>query len=80
MTSQWVSPVSGEKLCSRCERWLPTSEFRPNPRLSSGLHSWCRECCLERTRQWRAEHREEDNARQRARYHAARAARTDAGV
>jgi hypothetical protein len=44
--------------CSRCNQFLPFASFRPNLRLKSGWHSWCKTCCVERTRQWRAEHPE----------------------
>jgi hypothetical protein len=37
-----------------CRRWKYADEFRLNPNISSGLHSWCRECCAARQRQWRA--------------------------
>ena len=53
------------KRCSRCCEWLPADAFRPNPRLLSGLHSWCRLVPREGMREWRAEHREELNARRR---------------
>ena len=44
---------------------MPADAFRPNPRMLSGLHSWCKQCQLERMRAWRAEHREELNRRRR---------------
>jgi hypothetical protein len=53
--------------CARCQRQLPVSAFRFNARLKSGLHSWCRECCVTRNRQWRA-----DNVDKVARYNADR--------
>lgn len=43
------------KRCARCNRMLPHGAFMPNPRMRSGLHSWCRECAADRTRQWREE-------------------------
>jgi hypothetical protein len=64
-----------EKLCSRCDRWLPLEGFRPNPRMRSGLNSWCKECQLERTRQWRAKNSESVrayNEKRRAEYPATR--------
>jgi hypothetical protein len=36
--------------------------FRPNLRLKSGWSSWCKACCVERNRQWRAEHPEQKQA------------------
>ena len=46
-----------EKRCAHCEQWLPIDQFRANPRLRDGLHSWCRECCAEANREWRARER-----------------------
>ena len=42
------------KVCARCRLTLPAARFRLNRRMKSGLHSWCRECCVERNRIWRA--------------------------
>lgn len=33
-----------EKRCSKCERTLPVSEFRGDPRLADGLRSQCKQC------------------------------------
>lgn len=57
MTSQWVHPEDGTKVCAKCEQRLPGTRFRANPRLSSGLDSWCKECHLEASRRSRARHR-----------------------
>jgi len=68
----WNDPPV-EKLCSSCERWLPLDRFHLNPRLRTGLCSWCKECGLERTCRWRAEHPEAErkyNAERRKRYRA----------
>jgi hypothetical protein len=54
------------KLCTKCRLWLPAEAFRPNPTLTSGLNSWCKKCQVERTRLWRMEHRDEENAKRRA--------------
>jgi hypothetical protein len=62
-----------EANCTRCHRWKPLEAFHPNPRLRTGLQSWCKECQLEATRQWRAENREyieNYNATRRAAYRA----------
>lgn len=45
-------------LCTRCRRSLPPSAFRPIPKATTGLDSWCKQCHAERTQQWRAENRE----------------------
>jgi hypothetical protein len=44
------------KRCARCQTIKPASEFRPNQKLQTGLHSWCRSCAAARTREWRAAH------------------------
>ena len=70
----WLLPPT-HKRCARCGEWLPVEEFRPNPKLRSGLHSWCKRCCAESAKQWREANRErveESNARRRAEYEAAR--------
>src|SRR3954447_16590017 len=43
---------------ARCRQVLPAEAFPANPRMKTGLGSWCRECQLERNRRWRAEHPE----------------------
>jgi hypothetical protein len=70
----WNAPPT-EKRCVRCEQWLPLDQFRLNPRMRSGLDSWCNGCKLERTRQYRVEHPEYEqayNERRRAAYPAKR--------
>lgn len=52
-----VEELAGKE-CSRCRRWLPAVAFRPNPKLRSGLASWCRDCQNAATQRWRAEHPE----------------------
>lgn len=56
------------KRCARCREYLPAEAFMPNPKMRSGLNSWCRPCVAERNRQWRAENPayvDEANARKR---------------
>ena len=36
--------VDGHKYCRKCDDILPISEFKPNPKLKSGLHSYCNNC------------------------------------
>lgn len=55
------------RTCTRCGRWKQAAAFRVNVKMRSGLSSWCRRCFVARTREWRAEHAEELNARRRAR-------------
>lgn len=70
----WNAPPT-EKRCVHCEQWQPLEAFRPNPRMRSGLNSWCKECQKERNREWRAEHPEYEknyNEKRRAAYPAKR--------
>lgn len=46
------------KTCVRCGASRPTSEFRANPKMRDGLHSWCKGCTVARTRQWREDNPE----------------------
>jgi predicted nucleic acid-binding Zn ribbon protein len=39
--------------CTHCWQWLPTDHFRPNDRLRSGVHSYCRVCAADLARDWR---------------------------
>jgi hypothetical protein len=41
--------------CTRCRQSKPIEQFRPNPQTLSGLHWWCRPCCSDDARRWRAE-------------------------
>jgi hypothetical protein len=61
-------PQQTHKRCSHCQGWLPFEALGPNRRMKSGLNSWCRKCHLDATQKWRAEHREEINARRREAY------------
>jgi hypothetical protein len=64
-----------EKLCARCDEWKPLEAFRPNHRDRTGLNSYCKDCQLERTREWRAEHPDYEknyNEKRRAAYPAKR--------
>jgi len=38
------------KHCSRCKTEKPITEFHPNPKMASGLNSWCKECGNEATK------------------------------
>ena len=60
--------VQTHKRCTRCQGWLALEAFRPNPKLKSGLSSWCKDCQLEATQRWRAEHRDEINRARREAY------------
>jgi hypothetical protein len=58
----WMTKPRGRR-CTNCGEVLPFSAFRPNLRLSSGWNSWCKACCVERTRRWRREHPEHKSRR-----------------
>ena len=64
--------ITDERPCARCRRSLPRSEFHAQPRAADGLSSWCKDCARERTKQWRADHREALNEARRAQYRKAR--------
>lgn len=70
----WNAPPT-EKRCVHCDEWKRLDHFRLNPRMRTGLNSWCKECQLERTREWRAanpNYEKTYNEERRAEYPAAR--------
>ena len=58
----WENRPKGTRQCSKCFLWFPVAAFRPNPRLKSGLSSWCGSCHVLAQRRWRAAHPEYDAA------------------
>jgi len=54
-----------QKRCARCEDEKPASEFAKNPKLRSGLDSYCHSCKLEAQRRSRAKHKDRYNAARR---------------
>ena len=46
--------ASTTKRCARCEQDLPRTDFTTDPRMRSGLKSYCRTCCKEDARKRRA--------------------------
>ena len=46
------------KVCSRCKRELPKTEFHKASRSKDGLYTYCKECNTERLREWREKNRE----------------------
>jgi len=38
------------KQCTRCKQVQTLDNFHPNPKMASGLNSWCRKCGSEATR------------------------------
>jgi hypothetical protein len=57
--------MTAEARCTCCRRVLPAESFGPRPAKRDGLASWCRECCREANRRWRAANREAYNAARR---------------
>jgi hypothetical protein len=55
------------KVCSRCGQRKSATEFPRNSKMLSNLHSWCRDCSRQATRDWRAEHPEYERAHNEAR-------------
>ena len=53
--------------CRHCGASKPPAMFPRNPRKANGRSSWCKECHLERPREWREHNRDEINARRRDR-------------
>lgn len=60
--------------CAKCRKALPAESFRPNPKMKSGVHSWCKPCTVESTREWRHRNRDEIARRKREHYYANREA------
>ena len=42
--SRELPPVSGAKVCTRCDRQLPVDDFYRNRGTRDGLASWCKSC------------------------------------
>jgi hypothetical protein len=55
VTREKCADTEKTRWCTRCRQDLPVALFRPNPEMLSGLHPWCRPCCAEDIRLWRAE-------------------------
>lgn len=81
-----ISLVMPFKPCARCKEVKPASEFNRDPKLKSGLQSWCRPCMawnskrhyrnnrqaqIGRSRQWALDNPERCRARDRRRRFAA---------
>lgn len=45
--------VPDEKTCGLCGEVKAAKEFRPNPRMKSGLDTYCRPCAVAKSRAWR---------------------------
>ncbi len=56
-TRETSNPRDGTKLCSNFRLRLPVDRFAVNEKLSSGLDSWCKQCHLEATREYRRRHK-----------------------
>lgn len=53
-----VLPATTHKHCPRCGEYLPLEDFRLNPKLKSGLSSWCAKCSNEYNQKWRSENKD----------------------
>jgi len=47
------------KLCSRCNEFKKVEDFNGDKSKSDGLTCWCKECCYENTKRWRANNPEQ---------------------
>lgn len=54
--------------CTKCKVFKSYDEFGPNPKGPLGLHSWCRVCVAQKSREYRANNREKLKARDKAYY------------
>jgi hypothetical protein len=54
------------RVCRHCEFSKKRDDFPPNKRMKGGLSSWCKECHVEATRDWRERKREEKRQYHRA--------------
>jgi 5-methylcytosine-specific restriction endonuclease McrA len=50
--------VKDPKLCPKCEKYKPRSEFRPRTGHKNAVSSWCKVCCLKQHNKWYRENRE----------------------
>lgn len=66
MTTAPIRTIPEEKTCYRCKQVLPSSEFTQDPRVISGLKSYCKRCCREDAQERLEKDRERINARVRA--------------
>jgi hypothetical protein len=55
-------PATTHKHCPHCAGYLLLEDFRPDPKLKSGLSSWCAKCSNEYNQKWRSEHRDQIDA------------------
>ncbi len=57
-----------EKVCQRCGRYLPLSEFCRNKRQKDGLHNWCKSCTKEYKAKYYLENKERLSQESKERY------------
>ena len=60
-----MTALSDMASCRRCGERKPASEFWPNPKISTGLSSWCKDCQREASRASRERYRDRYNAKRR---------------
>ena len=65
-------PMSQEKQCTCCLRFLPLSDFNKNRTKKDGRQYECKQCEKERKRKWREANHERDKERKRKYYEANR--------
>ena len=53
------------KVCSKCGRELPLSEFTKDKRNNDGLDYWCKSCCREHHKIWYEIHKSDQNTLKR---------------
>lgn len=54
--------MDNTKICSKCGRELPLSEFYKNARTSDGYYYACKDCCRRYSKEFNRNHREEKTA------------------
>jgi hypothetical protein len=65
-TNEWTEET---KVCSRCGKTKPLSEFHKRAASKDGASPWCKQCNLDYKREYRKKHREEEIVKQREYYY-----------
>lgn len=56
------------KVCRKCGKELPTSEFFTSKKAKDGLHSYCKSCCMEAARESQRRGREKKKKEEMAEF------------
>src|ERR1035437_329963 len=56
------------RACTRCQKEKPLESFAHSPCAKNGLHTWCRVCKAETSRQWHAKNRKRKQLVDRQKY------------